>query len=188
MSDSSSSILVRRVRAKTEVMERFVEECWMPFWRDLGEAVGEQLLSTEFDREELVESFVDSYDVSDRRCWVTLDEVDEPTAGLDEIDAVFAGWINAGIEPTDPFLDPPDRLYIGNLYVRPAYRGSGLADQLVARAVQYAQEEGCVELTLDVERDNERALAYYEKLGFEAARYSMSASLSSFDALAFEEI
>lgn len=172
---------LRRVRADEAVMSRFVEECYVPFWRDMGEAVGEQHLSPDFDREQLVADLLDAYDTPDRRCWVALEECERPAAPLEEMDAAFAGWINAGLEPTDPFLDPPERLFVGNLYAAPAYRGTGLTDRLVARAMQYAREEGCVELTLGVEAGNDRAMAYYEKLGFEPLEQRMAVSLDAVD-------
>lgn len=179
VSGDDASLQLRRVRVDEAVMRRFVAECWEPFWRDLGEAVGKRHLSPDLDRDRLVADLLDSYDVPDRRCWTVLDECEDPAADLDEVDAVFAGWLNAGLEPTDRFLDPPDRLFLGNLYLKPAYRGSGLADRLVARAVEYAREEGCVELCLDVELANDRARAYYEKLGFEPHRRRMAVPLES---------
>jgi ribosomal protein S18 acetylase RimI-like enzyme len=39
--------------------------------------------------------------------------------------------------------------------------------------VQFAREDGCEQLVLEVDIDNERALAYYEKLGFEVGKYRM---------------
>jgi ribosomal protein S18 acetylase RimI-like enzyme len=169
-----SSITLRRLRVEEGVMRRFLDECWFPFWQDLGDAVGEDHLDPDLDRDTLVEEFLDAYDVPDRRCWVALDGVADPTVGLDDTDATFAGWLNAGLAPGDEFLDPPEQLFVGNLYVGPEYRGSGLADHLVERAMQYAREEGCVELALGVEVDNERALAYYEKCGFEPHRQRMT--------------
>jgi ribosomal protein S18 acetylase RimI-like enzyme len=176
-----SALHLRRVRVEDAVMRRFIDECWIPFWEDMGEAVGESHIAPDLDRDALVEELVDSYDAPDRRCWVALDDVSDPAATLDNIDATFAGWVNAGDEPTDDFLNPPDRLFIGNLYVRPAYRGSGLADQLVARAIQMAREDGCKELSLGVELDNERAMAYYDKLGFEPFRQRLSVDLDDID-------
>lgn len=179
MTGVHSSVHLRRVRVEEDVMHRFVEECWFPFWRDLGAAVGEHHLSQDIDRNALVEELLEEYDVPDRRCWVALDDSEDVTASLAETDAVFAGWLNAGLEPSDRFLDPPERLFIGNLYVGTTYRGSGLADHLVLRAMQYAREEGCDELSLGVEADNERAMAYYEKLGFEPHRQRMAVSLDA---------
>ena len=179
MTGAHSTVHLRRVRVEEDIMHRFVEECWFPFWRDLGDAVGKQHLSRDLDRDALVEEQLGGYDVPDRRCWVALDDVENVTVPLDETDAVFAGWLNAGLEPGDRFLNSPERLFIGNLYVGPTYRGSGLADHLVLRAMQYAREEGCGELSLEVEVDNDRAVAYYEKLGFEPHRQRMSVPLDA---------
>lgn len=182
VSAPASSVHLRRVRVEEGPMRRFVEDCWFPFWRALERAVGTDHLAPEMDRDALVEGQLEAYDTPDRRCWVALDDVADPAAPLAETDATVAGWLNAGFEPGDRFLDPPDRLFVGNIYAAPAYRGSGLADHLVRRAVQYAREEGCRELSLDVELDNERALAYYEKLGFEPHRQRMVAPLDAVDA------
>jgi ribosomal protein S18 acetylase RimI-like enzyme len=182
MTGTHSSIHLRRVRVEEEAMHRFVEECWVPFWEDLGDAVGEQHLSQQIDRNALVEELLEAYDVPDRRCWVALDGVEDATVPLDETDAVFAGWLNAGIEPGSQFLDPPERLFIGNLYVDSAFRGSGLADHLVLRALQYAREDGCSELSLGVEANNDRARAYYEKLGVEPHRQRMAVSIDAVEA------
>jgi len=172
---------LRRLRAEEPVLRRFVEECWLPFWGDMGEAVGEQHLDPELDREELLERLVERYDSPDRRCWVALDAVESQTASLADVSATFAGWIHAGLAPSDPFLDPAERLLISHLYAGPDYRGTGLADQLVARAVQYAREEGCVGLVLGVEAGNDRALAYYEKLGFEPFEQRMAVRLDTLE-------
>jgi ribosomal protein S18 acetylase RimI-like enzyme len=168
---------LRRVRAEEPVLRRFVEECWLPFWRDMSEAVGEQHLDPELDREALLEQLVERYDSPDRRCWVALDGAGDPATPLADVSATFAGWIRAGPAPSDRFLDPAERLLVSHLYAGPDYRGTGLTDQLVARAVQYAREEGCVDLVLGVEAGNDRALAYYEKLGFEPFEQRMAVPL-----------
>jgi GNAT superfamily N-acetyltransferase len=67
-----------------------------------------------------------------------------------------------------------DRLLVGDFYVTADHRGTGLARELMARAAQRAREVGCPELTLDVDVENDRALAFYEKLGFEPYRHKMS--------------
>lgn len=181
MTGAHSSVHLRRVRVEKDAMHRFVEECWFPFWRDLGDAVDEQHLSRDIDRDALVEEHLEEYDVPDRRCWVALDEVEDAKVALEETDAVFAGWLNAGLKLGERFLDPPEQLFIGNLFVDSTYRGSGLADHLVLRAMQYAREEGCGELALGVEADNDRAVAYYEKLGFEPYRQRMAVPLDTIE-------
>jgi len=72
-------------------------------------------------------------------------------------------------------FDRPDRLLVGDFYVRERHRGDGLARELLDRAVRRAREVGCPELTLDVDVDNERALGFYEKVGFEPYRHKMAA-------------
>ena len=55
------------------------------------------------------------------------------------------------------------------LYVRPEYRGTGLADDLMDAAVELAEEQDLPldRLVLDVDRENDRAQAFYDRHGFE---------------------
>lgn len=52
------------------------------------------------------------------------------------------------------------------MWVRPALRGSGAADDLVAAVVDWASSEGANVVRLDVFEDNPRARRFYERLGF----------------------
>jgi len=159
---------LRRVRADdAAAVRRFVEEAWAPFWRAIEAADGIQRLSSDWNRDAVVGEFREALDDADRRVWVALDDVADRTDGLADADGVVAGWLGAGLAHTDRFLDPPERLEIARLYADPEYRGTGLADHLMERAMQYAREEGCAEFVLDVGTGNERARAYYGKLGFE---------------------
>lgn len=179
--EEHSDIRFRRLRIEDDVIDRFVDECWLPFWEDMGDATGREYLDSDLDRAALVDDLSDSYDVPDRRCWIALDDPEDETAPLEEMDAEFGGWINAGHEPTEEYLDSSERLFIGNLYVAPRYRGTGLVDKLIERAMQYAREEGCVEFSLGVEATNDRAKAYYEKLGFEPYGQKMTVPLDSIE-------
>ncbi|GAB7117753.1 hypothetical protein JCM9743_02140 [Natrinema sp. JCM 9743] len=67
---------------------------------------------------------------------------------------------------------------IGDLYVRDPHRGTSLARELVGRAAERARVAGCTELVLDVDVDNDRAVAFYEKLGFETARRRLTLSVT----------
>ena len=49
-----------------------------------------------------------------------------------------------------------------------------LADRFVERAVADARDHDCEQLRLDVDVDNERALAFYERIGFEDYRKQMT--------------
>lgn len=162
-------------------MRRFVEELWLPYQRDLEAAVEARVLADEIDVEEIVDFRTDYFDDPDKRTWVALDDVADPTGSLADVDATFAGFLSTSLRTPPQKYDSPDRLSLGNFYLRPEYRGTGLADDLVAKALQHAREDGAVELTLDVAADNDRALAYYEKLGFDVERYRMRVPLDEVD-------
>lgn len=168
---------IRRVKPGEGAIRRYMDELWVPYSRELGEVVETHGLSSEFDMEAEIEWQINRFDTSDSRLWVALDNIDTLTVPLEEIDATFAGFISVDIDVAPSSFDWPDRLVIGDFYVREPYRGGDLANQLIARAVQCAREEGCEQLALDVDIDNERALAYYKKLGFEVEKYRMRVSV-----------
>lgn len=168
---------IRRVRNEAESMRRFVEELWIPYHRDLEAAVDSHEMTGHVDVDDIVEFRTDYFDDPSKRLWVALDDVDDLSATLSELDATFAGFLSTSLSTPPSKFETPDRLHVGNFYVDPAYRGTGLADDLIARAIQHAREDGAEELTLEVDVDNDRALAYYEKLGFEIAKYRMRAPL-----------
>ena len=53
-----------------------------------------------------------------------------------------------------------------NLAVAPAYRRTGLGEQLVSALIKYLRETGNRCLTLEVRASNEPAIALYTKVGF----------------------
>src|SRR2546422_1447820 len=57
-------------------------------------------------------------------------------------------------------------LNIHDLAVVPEYRGTGIGRALLAAAEARAQQRGCCKLTLEVQDDNRRARALYERFGF----------------------
>jgi ribosomal protein S18 acetylase RimI-like enzyme len=62
-----------------------------------------------------------------------------------------------------PFSDG----WIGELYVKPEFRGRGLGKQLIERARQYFRDNGCRFIRLTVLSDNADSVKIYKKLGFE---------------------
>jgi len=65
------------------------------------------------------------------------------------------------------FLGKPG-IYLEDLYVRPAYRGSGAGRALLSRLAQLAVERSCGRLESWVLDWNEPSIGFYEKLGAEA--------------------
>ncbi len=62
-----------------------------------------------------------------------------------------------------------DAAVLNELYVRPEYRGTDVADDLMDAAVELAEEQDLPldRLVLDVDRENDRAQAFYDRHGFE---------------------
>jgi aminoglycoside 6'-N-acetyltransferase I len=56
--------------------------------------------------------------------------------------------------------------YIEGIYVRPLFRRSGLAGQLVQLAKKWTKEKGCGQLASDVEIDNSVSITFHKKRGF----------------------
>jgi len=67
--------------------------------------------------------------------------------------------------------------YIEMLGVAPAWRGEGLAAQLLNHAETVARREGAVQLTLNVVNDNTVAINLYKKMGFEITLTQQSRAL-----------
>jgi GNAT superfamily N-acetyltransferase len=61
-----------------------------------------------------------------------------------------------------------DAAVLNEIYVAEARRGTGLADRLFAAALDHARGQSLPldRLVLDVDRENERARAFYERHGF----------------------
>jgi len=62
-----------------------------------------------------------------------------------------------------------DAAVLDEIYVRPGRRGTGVADDLLEAATDLASEQSLPleRLVLDVDPDNDRAVEFYERHGFE---------------------
>ncbi|MGH2852261.1 MAG: GNAT family N-acetyltransferase, partial [Solirubrobacteraceae bacterium] len=81
---------------------------------------------------------------------------------VDEHDRVV-GFSRFGPDPDDP---DPGAGYIASIYVDPASAGGGIGQRLVESAVERLAADGRDRVTLWVFRENARARALYERLGF----------------------
>ena len=59
-----------------------------------------------------------------------------------------------------------DDCWLEDLYVRESARGRGLGRKLVEAAVERARSRGCRRIELDVNEENEAAVALYVSAGF----------------------
>ncbi len=62
------------------------------------------------------------------------------------------------------------QLYLSKIYIDKNYRGKGLAQKLIEKAMQVAQSLACTSVWLTVNKENHRAMAAYEKAGFQRIR------------------
>ncbi|WP_279572752.1 GNAT family N-acetyltransferase [Volucribacter amazonae] len=75
--------------------------------------------------------------------------------------------------PTGDVLKPVKTLFIDDLCVASSARGQKIGEQLYQFAVDYAKQQGCYHLTLDVWADNVRAVQFYERLGMKPQKLRM---------------
>ena len=167
-----------RLPADEAAARRFSEELWLPYHRDLEATVADHALVGD-DEEEIVDAEVEfrlgRLEEESYRLWVAVDgvEASDDAVDLTAGDGELVGFVATSVDEAPSVFDRPDRLVVGDIYVRESSRGSGLARDLMARAKRRAAETDCSELVLDVDVDNERALAFYEKMGFETLRRRM---------------
>jgi len=86
---------------------------------------------------------------------VKAGDSDVPVAGIDKLIVGYAGlwWIeNEG--------------HITNVAIRPGYRNRRIGSQILETLLEYTQEEGIDDFTLEVRESNDAARALYEKYGF----------------------
>jgi ribosomal protein S18 acetylase RimI-like enzyme len=167
---------LRRLPPEEDAVRRYVEELWVPYHRDLSAAVERHALEEDVDLVEAETEFrTDRLTNEGDRAWVAVDAPvdDQPTADLADLEADLAGFVTTSVNEAPTVFDQPDRLVVGDLYVAEPHRGSGLAGRLLDRAAEQAREAGCGEVVLSVDVDNERALGFYEKAGFEPFRHRM---------------
>lgn len=168
---------ILRLSTDEAAVRRYIEDLWIPYNRELEAIVDRFALADDVDlvAEEL-EYRLARHETESYRAWVAVDGSHDE-GNLADIDGDFVGFITTDIDETSSVFDRPDRLVICDIYVRKPYRSTGLAHKLVDCAKTRARESGCAELTLEVDVDNERAIAFYEKLGFDPSRQTLVASV-----------
>ena len=59
--------------------------------------------------------------------------------------------------------------YLEGIYVKPGFRGKGIARELVEFAKKWSAERGCTELASDCELTNEDSRLFHTQIGFKEA-------------------
>jgi ribosomal protein S18 acetylase RimI-like enzyme len=82
---------------------------------------------------------------------------------------VLVGWVWS--HPIERFNKT--RLHIAEIAIDERFRGKGLGSELLSFVENYAAENGFEEMDLMVTAENDAAVEFYKKDGFEAERYLM---------------
>jgi len=80
-------------------------------------------------------------------------------------DQIIAGGY-VTIKPAKPYLDHDRYAYVGFMFVRPQYRGLGLAQDILDHLTRWSKDRGLNEIRLEVYDENEPAVKAYTKAGF----------------------
>lgn len=96
-----------------------------------------------------------------------------------DMDGAVAGYAFCILQTAagDPVLCDRKTLYIDDLCVDEAKRGTGIATALYARVIEYAKEQGCHAVTLNVWCGNDGAMKFYEKCGMKPQKIGMETIL-----------
>ena len=96
------------------------------------------------------------------RTWGWLCDPTHPETGLivrvrDDV----VGFVHYRLQPSA--LLGTQILYLDDLFIAEAHRGSGVADDTMDRLREIAQTHGCSAIRLDTHATNERASRFYER-------------------------
>jgi putative acetyltransferase len=100
---------------------------------------------------------------------------------LEEFEPYYAGLLASGaffVVPRDGEVRgfyratrQPGRsshvVILTTLAIAPAEKGSGLAAAMIEEAIESARTQGVLRVELTLEADNQRAMSFYRKMGFE---------------------
>ena len=102
-----------------------------------------------------------------------------PIFVYEDENGVVQGYAMCVLEqhPGNNILTDIKTLYIDDLCVDESQRGTGIGKKLDDYAREYAVEQGCHNVTLNVWEGNDSAIEFYKKLGFKPYKYGMETIL-----------
>lgn len=171
---------IRPLPAESDAVRRYAEDLWLPYHRDLQAVVDRHALESDDEVDVVAEEAefrLDLLESDTHEIWVAVDWNDgaarDSDADFADLDATLAGYVTTDIDESPTVFDNPARLVVGDIYVKEPFRGTKLARELMEYAAERARAADIPQLRLDVDVDNERARAFYERLGFETYRHQM---------------
>lgn len=83
-----------------------------------------------------------------------------------EVDNNIAGYAKLTINAINEYIKGTRTLEVSRIYLLQGYIGRGIGKELMARAAQEAKERDCDSIWLGVWDKNQKAISFYEKIGF----------------------
>lgn len=79
---------------------------------------------------------------------------------------IACGYVKLLPNATNKYSDPYYG-YVGFMYTEPAYRGKGIAQQILKRLIAWSEQQEVTQIVLEVYEKNQSAVRAYKKAGFE---------------------
>lgn len=96
--------------------------------------------------------------LSDSNCLILVAEIDKQTVGVNIAKICSA--------QNEPIMLPRQYVSIGPIAVSSAFQEQGIGKELMERAINWAREKQITQIELNVFEFNQKAIAFYEHLGF----------------------
>lgn len=116
---------------------------------------------------------------NDREILALIEDDLRPVFVYEDDDGVVQGYAFCVLEqhPGNNILTDIKTLYIDDLCVDEGRRGEGIGRQLYEYVKQYAKDQGCYNLTLNMWEGNDDAIRFYRNLGLKPYKYGMETLL-----------
>lgn len=116
---------------------------------------------------------------NDREILALIEDDLRPVFVYEDDDGVVQGYAFCVLEqhPGNNILTDIKTLYIDDLCVDEGRRGEGIGRQIYEYVKQYAKDQGCYNLTLNMWEGNDDAIRFYRNLGLKPYKYGMETLL-----------
>jgi len=128
-------------------------------------------------RPDLFKADTTKYNERELSALLTLE--DRPVFVYEDDDGHIRGYGFCVIQthPADNILTDIKTLYIDDLCVDQAFRGTGVGSAIFSYIREYAKENGCYNITLNVWEGNDAAMSFYKNMGMQVQKTGMETLL-----------
>ncbi|UTF55674.1 GNAT family N-acetyltransferase [Natronosalvus rutilus] len=149
---------LRPIRA-TEIQE-VVRNLWRPFAEDM-ESRNKRFELADDAEQAMASNFSNGLRQDDVFIFVA------------EVDNEVIGYLLFEIRDAPPIFTRERDCALDQLYVKPEYRGEGIGQALIDRAVMIGEEKGAETIVLTIDAKNEGALKFFDDLGYNIWRHHL---------------